>query len=202
MAEATASPPALTTLIFIPGAWHLPTCYDPVIEHLKSGSNGSSPNASYNIVKIPLPSVSCPPSSLSMTSWQPDVDAVLHVLEAEMAKSASCGENKGYSRNVLVISHSYGSLVANEALGCLNLSRTKASTKTNLQQLILCGFILDVGSAMRDKASSAPYPGLWDVRGEIVYPSSDAPDWFYQDLSEPERRNCTKNLEGKYMPLA
>ena len=118
MAEANPSAPALTTLIFVPGAWHSPTCYDPVIEHLESSTNNgnrTTRGATYNVVKVPLPSISCPRTSPSMTSWQPDVDAVLHVLESEiisMSATDGCENDQNNIKDVRVISHSYGSLEA------------------------------------------------------------------------------------------
>lgn len=200
MAEAT--PSALTALIFVPGAWHSPNCYDPVVDHLKSSTDGNTPSSTFDIVKISLPSISCPRTSPSMTSWEPDINAVLDVLELEVSKSAQDCENKSNKSNVLVVSHSYGSLVANEALGSLMLSHPQISSRITLQHLILCGFMMDAGGSMRDKASTEPYPGLWDVRGDIVYPSAPAADWFYHDLPVHEQRRLGEDLEELYMPLA
>jgi hypothetical protein len=131
-----------------------------------------------------------------MSSWQPDVDAVLHVLEIEISKLANATQNENNNKDMLVISHSYGSLVVNEALGLLISSYLPAVSKINLRHLILCGFVLDAGSAIRDKDSTAPYPGLWDVREDIVYLSANAADWFYHDLPQQEQRKRMKSLEG------
>lgn len=204
MAEGTSSVLAspATTLILVPGAWHTPSCYDLVIDHLKSTSSSSTSGATYNVVRVPLPSLSCSHTSVSVSSWQPDVDAVSHVLESEISKSANSREKENNNKTVLVISHSYGSLVANEALGLFISSYSSVDWKTNLRHLILCGFVLDAGSAIRDKDSTAPYPDLWDVKEDIVYSSADASNWFYHDLPEHEQQKYMKSLEGKYMPLA
>ena len=149
MAEAT--PSALATLIVVPGAWHSPQCYDPVVEHLQSSINGITPSSTFNIIKIPLPSVSCPRTSPSMISWEPDVNAILDVLIFEVSKLTHDCQNKYNKLNVLVVSHSYGSFVADEALGSLISSHPQIASTRTLQHLILCGFMMNTGGAMRNK---------------------------------------------------
>ena len=199
MTEAT--PSASTTLIFVPGAWHTPACYSAVIGRLNSTSNNNNPPATFNVVLVSLSSVSCSRTSLSMTSWQPDIDAVLQTLQHEVLSTANENERKSNVKNVLVVSHSYGSLVANEALGTLISSHPQMGSRINLRHLILCGFVLNAGGAIRDQKSTALYPSLWDVREDIVH-ASEAAYWLYHDLPEDEQQAYSKSLEGNYMPLA
>lgn len=190
----TTTPPAPTTMIFVHGAWHHASCFDPLINSLRSNNTGIDFESIYSVVKVSLPSTSCPTDSLSMVSWQPDVDAVLQTLDSQISRPVDGHKREVDNKNILVTSHSYGSLVANEAIWSLLSSEPEVTTRMNLKHLILCDFNFEAGEAIRNPATTDPYPGLWDVKGNIVYTSADAADWFYHDLTEEEKQKYAKEL--------
>ncbi|KAH8427553.1 alpha/beta hydrolase [Aspergillus melleus] len=83
------------TLIFIPGSWHKPICYDPVIKLLQDQHD-------LKCIAITLPSTSGDPAA----TFKDDVD----VARAAIADEISHG------RNVVVVAHSYGGMVGNSAI--------------------------------------------------------------------------------------
>jgi pimeloyl-ACP methyl ester carboxylesterase len=84
------------TFLLVPGAWHLPAYFDPLIDYLSSHG--------YFSVAVPLPSVN---SSPAVTSLQPDVIAVADALTSLL----DGGED------VVVVMHSYGGMVGTDAVG-------------------------------------------------------------------------------------
>ncbi|KPI43218.1 uncharacterized protein AB675_6905 [Cyphellophora attinorum] len=89
------STPSLPTLIFIPGAWHLPACYGPIIHLLSTKHN-------FRCVPITLPSTQGDPCA----TFKDDLDATRVAIAAE----TSAG------KDVVLIAHSYGGMVANSAI--------------------------------------------------------------------------------------
>ncbi|PNP38447.1 hypothetical protein TGAMA5MH_09528 [Trichoderma gamsii] len=85
----------LPTLVFIPGAWHRPTCYDLVIDLLQE-KHGIKCTA------VTLPSTTGDPSK----TLNDDLNAARKAVSDE----TSCG------RDVVVIAHSYGGLVGNSVI--------------------------------------------------------------------------------------
>lgn len=83
------------TLVFIPGSWHKPICYDPVIRILQDQHN-------LKCTAVTLPSTSNNPAA----TFKDDVDAARAAIAHET--------NQG--RNVVVIAHSYGGMVGNSAI--------------------------------------------------------------------------------------
>lgn len=84
------------TFLFVPGAWHLPPYFDPLISYLSAHG--------YPSVAVTLPAVN---SSPAVTSLQPDVDAAV----AALAETLSEGSD------VVVVMHSYGGMVGTDAVG-------------------------------------------------------------------------------------
>ncbi|PLB55672.1 alpha/beta-hydrolase [Aspergillus steynii IBT 23096] len=83
------------TLIFIPGSWHKPLCYDPLIQILQD-QHGLKCTA------VALPSNSENPAA----TFKDDLD---------VARDAISSETR-LGRNVVVIAHSYGGMVGNSAI--------------------------------------------------------------------------------------
>lgn len=123
-----------------------------------------------------------------MDNWQPDVDVVHTSILSALTTTTPT--------NVVAISHSYGSLVTNEALGAIPVTY-----RSRLKHIILCGFLLPQGLSLRGNNPDAPYPALWAVRDDIVY-TNDPAGHFYHDLSAQDQEKFAGQLEGRYMPLA
>ncbi|KAJ5968178.1 hypothetical protein N7501_004426 [Penicillium viridicatum] len=79
-----------TTILFVPGAWHSPDCYDSVVQHLEA--------ANYKTDKVHLPSVGPSEHHLSF-----DADVAQIRIQIERAADAR--------QEVAVVVHSYGSLL-------------------------------------------------------------------------------------------
>jgi pimeloyl-ACP methyl ester carboxylesterase len=84
------------TFLLIPGAWHLPAYFDPVISYLS--------NHHYPSVAVTLPDVNSSPAA---TSIQSDVSVAADALTALL--------NNG--SDVIVVMHSYGGMVGTDAVG-------------------------------------------------------------------------------------
>ena len=109
------------TLIFVPGAWHTTACYDTIMPLFKS----------FKCVRVDLPSNGAAEGSPSTWTWLPDVSAVRQAIQEEVR----------LGHRVLLVTHSYGSLPAQEAV--------KDFTGTGLiSQLIIAGFMLELGESL------------------------------------------------------
>lgn len=84
-----------TSLVFVPGAWHKPSCYRKVMEQLQTQHH-------LRCIPVTLPTTMDDP----MASFKDDVEAVRSAIRQET-------EN---GRDVIVITHSYGGTVGNSAV--------------------------------------------------------------------------------------
>ena len=140
MANSSSKP----TLILVPGAWHKSTSFSKIISLLRALPNP------YNCVPVDLPSVGPMAGSLSTKSWRPDVNVVRNAIANEMRDESS----------VLLITHSYGSIPAQEAV--------RDFAKTGLvRQLVLTGFLLDEGESILS-FNKGITPNNWDLRVRIL----------------------------------
>ncbi|KAK1143341.1 hypothetical protein N8T08_006868 [Aspergillus melleus] len=83
------------TLIFIPGSWHKPICYDPVIKLLQDQHD-------LKCTAITLPSTSGDPAA----TFKDDVDVARAAIVSEISQGL----------NVVIVAHSYGGMVGNSAI--------------------------------------------------------------------------------------
>ena len=79
--------------VFVPGAWHTPDVYDPLISHLTSSG--------YESAKVTLPSVGASPPTYDFTE---DVDAV----------KATINDLIKQEKDIVLVAHSYAGLVVGE----------------------------------------------------------------------------------------
>lgn len=105
----TPSQTKKATLLFVPGAWHTPDCYDPTTDLLKA--------AGYTCIGIYLPSVvTGPPYAKDFTV---DVEAI----RAAILKEADA------SNDVILIMHSYGGVPGGAACDGLLKEQRKEQGK-------------------------------------------------------------------------
>ncbi|CEJ58261.1 hypothetical protein PMG11_06925 [Penicillium brasilianum] len=165
------------TLIFIPGSWHRPICYDPVIKLLEP---------QYNCVAVPLPSTAHNPEA----SFKDDLDVTRDAISVETSNG----------RDVVVIAHSYGGMVGNSAIKGF----TKPQDSDNSQSgyvigliLIASGFTL-TGLSFMDPFFGRP-PPAWRVNKETGYAELVASprDLFYHDLPEEEAQYWVSQLTSQ-----
>ena len=172
--------PNLPTLLFVPGAWHKPSCYDKITTILQKKHN-------LRCVSITLPSTQGDPSA----TFKDDLDTARQAISTETSQG----------RDVVVIAHSYGGIVGNSAVkGFARPQDTVSSTSTSSTGhvigliLIASGFAL-TGFTFMDPFFGRP-PPAWRVNKEtgyaeiIVNPS----DFFYHDLPKEEAEYWTSQL--------
>ncbi|KAJ5622865.1 alpha/beta-hydrolase [Penicillium lividum] len=155
------------TLIFVPGAWHKPTCYNKIINLLK-----------YKCIPITLPSTTGDPNA----SFKDDLDTTRTAISNETTQG----------RNVVVIAHSYGGMVANSAIKDFTSTQTQTGTGTGIEGsvigliLIASGFTL-TGLSFMDPFFGRP-PPTWRVNTATGFADLVTPpqEMFYHDLPQEE----------------
>ncbi|KAJ5193246.1 Alpha/beta hydrolase family-domain-containing protein [Penicillium cf. viridicatum] len=163
----------LPTLVFIPGSWHKPTCYNEVTKLLQNQHK-------LKCISITLPSTTGNPAA----TFKDDLDAARETILAETI----------HGRNVVIVAHSYGGMVGNSAIKGLTQPRDVAESQTQTFTtgyvigliLIASGFTL-TGLSFMDPFFGHPPPS-WRVNNETGYAELVAPprELFYHDLSANE----------------
>ncbi|OAL01540.1 alpha/beta-hydrolase [Phaeosphaeriaceae sp. SRC1lsM3a] len=166
------------SLVFVPGSWHQPTCYDKVIKIIAQ-KHGVECTA------FTLPSTVGDPAA----TFKNDIDAA----RAAILRAT----NKGH--DVIVIAHSYGGMVGNSAIKDLTIKDAPNSLTPSTGHvvgliLIASGFTL-TGLAFMDPFFGHPPPS-WRVNSstgfaELVAPPSKL---FYHDLSAEEAAHWVSEL--------
>ncbi|KAF4343751.1 hypothetical protein FBEOM_2338 [Fusarium beomiforme] len=168
-----------TSLVFIPGAWHRPSCYDKVTEPLQMRHH-------LRCISVTLPSTMDNP----MATFKDDIDA---------ARSAIVNETEK-GRDVIIIAHSYGGMVGNSVIK--GLARPKTLTPVPDEQrgyvvglvLIASGFTF-TGVAFMDFFFGHPPPS-WRINKETGYADIVVrpQEFFYHDLPPAEADYHTSML--------
>lgn len=173
----------LPTLVFIPGSWHKPTCYEKVIKLLQEEHK-------LKCISISLPSTSGDPQA----TFKDDLD---------VARAAISGETT-QGHNVVVVAHSYGGMVGNSAIKGFatkshlqtEVSTTTTTTGGNVIGLILIasGFTL-TGLSFMDPFFGHPPPS-WRVNNDTGYAELVTPprEFFYHDLPADEAEYWVSQL--------
>lgn len=126
------------TIIFVPGAWHQTKTYEIVIDKLRQADYPGE------IVCVELPSVGPKANDPVMFSNKPDIQAIEKAIAEQVEKGVP----------VLLVAHSYGSIVAASALK--NFANSGLVT-----YLIIAGFLLELGQSLLDLCGGVPSP-LWN----------------------------------------
>lgn len=160
----------LPTLVFIPGAWHKPTCYDKIAEVLEKKHQ-------LKCVLVTLPSTTGNPEA----SFKNDLDAARDAISKEIAQE----------RNVVLVAHSYGGIVANSSIKGFAQTRGDAAESANSACivgliLIASGFTM-TGMTFMDPFFDHP-PPTWRVNKETGFADFVTPprELFYHDLPAEE----------------
>ncbi|KAK2595350.1 hypothetical protein QQS21_006950 [Conoideocrella luteorostrata] len=159
-----------TTVLFVPGAWHIAKHFAPVAELLNQ--------AGYPTELIELPSVG-PPKHL--TSFEPDVEAIRQCI----SKTIAAGQR------VAIVTHSYGGIPASEALRDF-----VANDKDNIAHLyFLSSFVIPEGASLLAAfgGQDLPWFRVDDARLEVL---PDNPgEIFYNDLPQERIEQLKKQLK-------
>ncbi|KAL4811849.1 alpha/beta-hydrolase [Aspergillus spinulosporus] len=178
------------TLIFIPGSWHKPACYDSIITLLQSTHNLSC-------LSVTLPSTTGNPGA----TFKDDIDAA----------SSTILSQTNHGKDVVVIAHSYGGMVGNSAIKDLTrpkeqdgqapipaIGKEKGKSKGYVIGLILIasGFTF-TGLSFMDPLLGHP-PPFWRANwesgfAELVDPPGPR-ELFYHDLPDEEAEYWVSQL--------
>ncbi|KAJ5809174.1 alpha/beta-hydrolase [Penicillium pulvis] len=166
----------LPTFVFVPGAWHKPVCYREIIKLLQP---------KFKCVSITLPSTAGNPDA----SFKDDLDTAREAISSEVTSG----------RNVVVVAHSYGGMVANSAIkGFMRdkTSQTQSPTTGFVIGLILVasGFTF-TGMAFMDPFFGIP-PPTWRANWETGFAELVTPprEMFYHDLPQEEAEYWVSQL--------
>ncbi|CAK97425.1 uncharacterized protein An18g03880 [Aspergillus niger] len=174
MSTTTTTPP-LPTLIFIPGAWHQPTCYSKLITHLQTH------HPDLHCTTITLPSTTGDPAA----TFKDDLDAT---------RAAIITETIHHGRNVVLIAHSYGGMVANSAIKGFTSPSSPSSGIIIGLILIASGYTL-TGLSFMDPFLGHPPPS-WRANHTTGFAelATSPRKLFYHDLPEEEARYWVSQL--------
>jgi pimeloyl-ACP methyl ester carboxylesterase len=171
----------LPTLVLVPGSWHRPTCYDPIIKILHN-------QFKLKCIAITLPSTTGNPNA----TFKDDIDAARTAISSETSQG----------HNVVVIAHSYGGMVGNSAIKNFTQPRThhtdSHSTTTTGHVigiiLIASGFTL-TGLSFMDPLFGIP-PPAWRVNKDTGYADlvTSARELFYHDLPAADAEYWVEQL--------
>lgn len=170
----------LPTLLFVPGAWHKPSCYDKIITILQK-------KHSLRCVSITLPSTKGDPSA----TFKDDLDTAQQAISTETSQG----------RDVVVLAHSYGGMVGNSAIkGFARPRGPSSSTSTHSTGhvigliLIASGFSLS-GLSFMDPFFGHP-PPQWRINKETGFADIviNPVDFFYHDVPKDEAEYWTSQL--------
>ncbi|PVI04332.1 alpha/beta-hydrolase [Periconia macrospinosa] len=163
------------TLLFIPGAWHLPTCYNKIITILEKQHD-------FECDSITLPST----TGSAEATFKDDLDTARDAITKHISRG----------RDVVVVAHSYGGMLANSAIKDFTSSGTSPEPKAHVTGLILIasGFTL-TGLSFMDPLFHRP-PPTWHANrnsgfAELVVPPSSL---FYHDIPNSEAQYHSSQL--------
>ncbi|KAF3388824.1 hypothetical protein F1880_004443 [Penicillium rolfsii] len=164
-------------LVLIPGSWHRPSCYDPIIKRLEP---------TLRCVTVSLPSTSFNPEA----TFKDDLDAARDVISAEM--------NNG--RDVVVIAHSYGGMVGNSAIKGFTKPKNADDNRSGYVIgliLIASGHTL-TGLSFMDPFFGRP-PPAWRINNTTGYAElvTSPRELFYHDLPEEEAEYWVSQLTSQ-----
>jgi len=162
----------LPTLVFTPGAWLRPTCYTKVMNALQGEHN-------IRCTSFTLHSTIGDPNA----TFKDDLDACRAAISSETT----------IGRDIVLIAHSYGGMVANSAIPDF-ISSSPGQGRIIGLILIASGFTLS-GLSFMDPLFNVP-PPTWCVNkatgfADIVTPSAQL---FYHDLPADEAEEWVAQL--------
>ncbi|KAM0746208.1 alpha/beta-hydrolase [Meredithblackwellia eburnea MCA 4105] len=176
----------LPTLVFVPGAWHLPTCYDKISKPLHE-------QYGFKCVYVTNPSTQGDASK----TFKDDLDSAQDGIRAETSQG----------RDVVVVCHSYGGLVGNSAVKGFTKPRdgTSRSEQPASVSSAKKGFVIGIvmiatgynltGLAFMDPFFGHP-PPAWRI-GETGFAElvQDPVEMFYHDVPKDEVDHWVSQLK-------
>ncbi|KAJ6013218.1 hypothetical protein N7540_007809 [Penicillium herquei] len=165
-----------TTVIFIPGAWHNPECFDAVIQGLETDG--------YSTDVVHLPSVD---PAIPHSDFSEDVCQIRKQIEL----AADAGQR------VVVVVHSYGGVPGCEAIRGLDWEarQLKGQPGGVVHLFFCCSFIVPEGKSLISSFGGNDLP-WFDISDDrlIVNPASPR-ETFYNDMNEVDAQRAMDALK-------
>lgn len=164
------------TILLIPGAWHTPACYAPLIARLHA--------LGYPTATASLPSVGVVPG---LTTWAADITSITSALAPLVAAG----------QRVVVVAHSYGSLPAGEAIKPFLLAdRTARGEQGGVAHVVyVSAFVLPVGQCLLDALGGRDLPWFQVSEDKRNVNPLQPEEVFYNDLDKEEQEVQRKALK-------
>ncbi|MCJ1337279.1 hypothetical protein MMC09_002561 [Bachmanniomyces sp. S44760] len=180
---------AKASFIFIPGAWHLPTIFSPVVTRLSAHG--------YKSHLLALPSVDANPGK---PNFNDDVTAIQSLINERL----SAGEE------IVIVMWSYGSAPGSEAVlqSMLKSERAKEEKKGGVIHLVfLAAPILPVGMSVEGSRGSVRGSkegdgtiAEWnDEAGTVTIKKEVIGMMFYNDIEDPE---LVRSMAAETKPMS
>lgn len=170
-------PDSKPTILFVPGAWHRPTCYAPVLTALST--------LGYPTATVALPSVGATPG---LTSLAPDTTAI----QDSLTSLASAG------KSIVVVAHSYGSLPAGEAIKPFLASTLAAQGQSGgvVHMLYIAAFVLPAGGSLMAALGGNDLPWFRPSGDKMNVEPADPEEVFYNDCEPEVQREQVAQLQS------
>ncbi|ORX92933.1 Alpha/beta hydrolase fold-1 [Clohesyomyces aquaticus] len=159
---------SLPTIVLVPGAWHSPVHYTPLIDQLKT--------AHYDLVTDRLPSVG---------STTPKEQSVAN--DASHIRKTLLGPLLDAGKDIILLMHSYGGCPgADAAKGLSKSERTASGQKGGIVGLVfICAFVAAEGDSLLSKLPGNVYDS-WVIndteRGQLTV--ENPKEVFYNGVDE------------------
>ena len=163
---------AKPVIVFVPGAWHGPSCYEAVMKRLET--------AGYETKGVALASVD---AAEPLKDFKPDVDAIQAIVKPVVDQG----------KDVLLVVHSYGGVCGTESVrGLDKASREKDGKKGGVSHLYYCcAFALPEGVSLMDALENKPLPWFKIAADERTLEPATPIETFYNDVEDPEKHVAT-----------
>ncbi|RAK87821.1 alpha/beta-hydrolase [Aspergillus costaricaensis CBS 115574] len=165
-----------TTVLFIPGAWHSPECFDKVIQRLEADG--------YITDVVHLPSVG---------AIEPHSDFSKDVLQ--IRKQIEIAVNA--EQRVVVVSHSYGGLPGCEAVCGLDWATRQRQNKPGgvVHLFFCCSFIVPEGKSLISSFGGDDLPWFQVSDDRLVVTPAKPRETFYNDMDELDAKAAAGALK-------
>jgi pimeloyl-ACP methyl ester carboxylesterase len=165
-----------TTVLFIPGAWHSPLCFDAVIKGLE--------NDGYNTDVVHLPSVD---PVIPHSDFADDVSQIKKQIEI----AASAGQR------VIVVVHSYGGVPGCEAIRGLDWKTRQLNGQPGgvVHLFFCCSFIVPEGKSLISSFGGEDLPWFNVSHDRLLVTPATPRDTLYNDMTEIEAKKAADALK-------
>ncbi|KAJ5498229.1 hypothetical protein N7453_007280 [Penicillium expansum] len=165
-----------TTVLFIPGAWHNPQCFDQVIKSLQADG--------YNTDVVHLPSVG---PVIPHSNFSEDV--------CQIRKQVEMAANAG--QRVVVVVHSYGGIPGCEAIRDLDWGTRQSQGQPGgvVHLFFCCSFIVPEGKSLISSFGGDDLPWFQVSDDRLIVTPATPRETFYNDMSEPDAKRAVEALQ-------